>query len=340
MANARNTDFTLLDYTNEINKFPKVWDLITGMGLFATHNIETTVAQVEFVQEKLADIPARARGGERNYVSSEDAKTVNLTVPFYPLDKAIRAADIQSFREYGTGNTSKTVMTEVARVMKRIRSSHAQLGEKLMAKAIQGVGLNAAGVGSDINYYTAFGQTKTSIDIKLDSADVDPSVAAESGRRQIIKAAQDETGSHAVYSVIAICGEQFFSNLIANVNIEEAYKYFESEQEPLRRRLGMGSENDSVRVFRYKGVTYVEDLSGNFPADKAYMFPESMDEMFRVYFAPADDVAYANTKGQELYLWYKEDNFNRKHKVETETSMLCVNTRPELVIELVDTTTA
>ena len=68
MANARNTDFTLLDYSKEINKFPKVSDLISGMGLFSDHNIETTVAQVEFVQEKLADIQARARGGERNYV--------------------------------------------------------------------------------------------------------------------------------------------------------------------------------------------------------------------------------------------------------------------------------
>ena len=337
MANARNTDFTLLDYSKEINKFPKVWDLISGMGLFSDHNIETTVAQVEFVQEKLADIQARARGGERNYVTSEDAQTVNLTVPFYPLDKAIRAADIQNFREYGTGNVSKTVMTEVARSMNRVRKSHSSLRESLMAKAIQGIGKNAGGVGHDVNYYTAFGQTKTSINVDLSSADVDPSVVAETARRQIIKTAQDDKGSHASYYTIAICGEKYFSNLIANINIEEAYKYFSSEQDPLRRRLGMNDEGDSVRVFRYKGVTYIEDLSGNFPEDKAYMFPQGMEEMFRTYYSPADDVEYANTKGQELYLWYKEDRFNRKHKVESESSMLCVNTRPELVIELVDT---
>ncbi len=337
MANARNTDFTLVDYTHEINLFPKVWDLISGMGLFTTHNIQTTVAQVEYVQEKLADISARARGGERNFVTSEDAKTVNLTVPFYPLDKAIRAADIQNFREYGTGNNTKTVQMEVARSMNRVRKSHSALRETCMAKAIQGIGLNASGVGSDVNYYTAFGQTKTSLNVDLSSADVDPSVIAEQARRQIIKTAQDDKGSHASYYTIAICGEQYFSNLIANINIEEAYKYFSSEQDPVRRRLGMNDEGDSVRVFRYKGVTYIEDLSGNFPADKAYMFPQGMEEMFRTYYSPADDVDYANTKGQELYLWFKEDRFNRLAKVESETSLLCVNTRPELVIELVDT---
>ncbi len=337
MANARNTDFTLLDYTTEINKFPKVWDLISGMGMFVDHNIETTVAQVEYVQEKVADIPARARGGERNYVNSEDATTINLNIPFYPLDKGIRAADIQNFREYGTGNTSKTIVTEVARTMNRVRKSHSQLREKCMALAIQGVGLNEGGIGKDTDYYAKFGQTKTSIDVQLNSPDVDPSAIAEQARRQIIKAAQDAKGSHASYYVIAICGEQYFSNLIANVNVEEAYKYFDSEQAPLRRRLGMNDEGDSVRVFRWKGITYIEDLSGNFPADKAYVLPRAVDEMFRTYYSPADDADYANTKGQELYMWYKEDRFNRKQKVESETSILCVNTRPELVIELVDT---
>ncbi|AUR87519.1 major capsid protein E [Vibrio phage 1.101.O._10N.261.45.C6] len=337
MANARNTDFTLVDYTKEINKFPKVWDLISGMGLFSPHNIQTTVAQIEFVQEKVADIAARQRGGERNYVNSEDAETVNLSVPFYPLDKSIRAADIQNFREYGTGNTEKTVMQEVARSMNRVRKSHSQLREKLMANAIQGVGLNAKGVGKSVDYYAEFGQTKVSLDVELTSADVDPSVTAETARRSIIKLAQDDKGSHASYYTIAICGEKYFSNLIANINIEEAYKYFSSEQDPLRRRLGMNDEGDSVRVFRYKGVTYIEDLSGNFPENKAYMFPQGMEEMFRTYYSPADDMDYANTKGQELYLWFKEDRFNRLAKVESESSMLCVNTRPELVIELVDT---
>ena len=96
----------------------------------------------------------------------------------------------------------------------------------------------------------------------------------------------------------------------------------------------MENEGDSVRLFKHKGVTYIEDLSGNFPADNAYVMPQGMPEMFRAYYSPADDAEYANTAGQDLYLFYKENRFDRQYKVESETSFLMVNTRPDLVIEL------
>ena len=79
-------------------------------------------------------------------------------------------------------NVSKTVMQEVARSMNRVRKSHSQKREYIMASAIQGIGRDAAGIGADVNYYTAFGQTKTSLDVDLSSPDVDPSVIAEEAR--------------------------------------------------------------------------------------------------------------------------------------------------------------
>lgn len=331
MATARNTDFRLVDYSDEINKFPKVWSLVTSMNLFTVHNISTTIAQVEVVQEVLSDIEARARGGERNYIGSENAITKNFNVPFFPLDRGITASDIQNFREYGTGNTSKTVMSEIARVMRRIRASHTQLSEKLMAQAIQGVG---AQLGTSLNYYDEFGITQETADVDLTDSATDPyEVFEASVRRVIIANAQDLTDSFATYNVVGICGPDYFDNIIAHPLVSEAYANYESQQEPLRRRLGMGGENVSVRVFRHKGVTLIEDLSGNFADTEAYFFPMGFPDMFRVYYAPADDVQYANTNGQELYLWYKEDQFNRQYKVESETSMLCVLTRPELVIK-------
>lgn len=334
MANARNTEFSLVDYTDEIQLFPKVWSLVSGMNLFDIHNITTTIAQVEYVQEKLADIQSRKRGGDRNFVTSEDARTKNLNTAFFPLDRSITAADIQNFREYGTGNTSKTVTSEVARVMARIRSSHALLREKAMALAIQGIGLEGAGIGVDYDYYAEFGFTQKTANVDFTDVATDPSTIIEKdARRHIIRQAQDGKDSHAAYNVIAFCGEDWFSAFIAHPDIEEAYKYFESSQDHLRKRLGMESEGDSVRVFKHKGVTYIEDLSGNFAAGEAYILPERMPEMFRAYYSPADDAEYANTAGQDLYLFYKESRFDRQYKVESETSFLMVNTRPDLVVK-------
>lgn len=335
MANTRNTDFTLVDYTDEINLYPKVWSLISGMDLFDEKPITTTVAQVERVQEKLADIASRKRGGERNFVTSEDAVTENFNVPFFPLDRSIQAADVQNFRAYGEGDTSKTVMGEVDRVMTRVRNSHAQLKEKAMAKAIQGIGLEGAGIGVDYNYYTKFGVTQTTANVDFADTTTNPADALEEARRHIVRSAQDNTGSNVSYRIICIAGEDWFDGFISHPEVEESFKYYESKQEPLRKRLGMNSEDDSVRVFNYRGVTIVEDLSGNFAADEAYIFPADVPEMFRMYQAPADDLEYANTAGQALYLWYKSSDFHRQHKVESECSFLCVNTRPELCVKSV-----
>lgn len=333
MANARNADFTLVDYTDEIGLYPKVWSLISGMGLFEPHYIDTTLAQVEFVQEKLADIEARKRGGDRNYVTSEDASTYNLNIPFFPLDRGITASDIQNFREYGSGNESKTVMTEVDRVMRRIRGSQAQLKEKAMSLALQGTGF-----GAGYTYATTFSQTQPLAPVDFTATTVNPADTLEElARRVIIRNAQDGTDSNAVYSVMAICGEDYFSALIGHPMVEDAYASYESQQEPLRKRLGMSSEDDSVRVFKYKGITFVEDLSPTQPVGEATIFPMNMPDMFRVYYAPADDLDYANTAGQELYMWYKEDRFNRQYKVESETSFLCVNTRIDLTVKSVGT---
>lgn len=338
MANARNTDFTLLDYTDEINLFPKVWSLISGMNLFDVHPIRTTLAQVEYVQEKVGDITSRKRGGERNFITSEDARTANLDVPFFPLDRNIKAADIQSFREYGTNSESKTLQGEVARVMSRIRASHAQLSEKAMALAVQGIGLEGAGIGVNYSYATEFGQTQPLAPVDFTVTTTDPRDTLEkTARRVIVKNAQDGTDSHASYNIVAFCGANYFDALIGHPLVEESYKYYESQQEPLRRRLGMKDEGDSVRVFKSKGITYIEDISNNFPEGEAFIIPMGMTDMFRKYVAPADDAEYANTPGQDLYLFYKEDGFNRKFKVESETSMLCVNTRVDLTVKSVGT---
>ena len=335
MAVTRNTTFTLVDYSDEIELLPKVWSLVSGMNLFEADYIPSTVAQLERVKEISDLFSARKRGGDRNQTGSEDAETKNLNVPFFPLDKTITAGDIQNFREYGSGNESKTLLTQVARVMARIKRQHAQLREKAMAEAIQGRSyLGEGGAGTLYNYYTLWGLTQDTANVDFTDLTTDPAAVLEAqARRVIIRKAQDGSDSNAAYSVVSICGSEWFSAFIAHPLVTEAYAMYASSQEPLRRRLGMGAEENSVRVFKHKGITYIEDLSPNFAEGEAHIFPLAMPDMFKVFYGPMDDAKAANMAGKELYLLYKEDEFNRQYKIESETSILCANTRPELVIK-------
>lgn len=332
----RDGNFTLIDYTPEIQLLPRKWQLISNMNLFTTHYVSTTVAQAGRIQEITTLFGARSRNGERNFIDSENVLAKNFNIPFFPLDRAITAADIQNFRAYQTPNAPKTVQDEVIRVMDRIKRSHALLKERAMVEAIKGssyVGPN--GVGTVYNYYTEFGVSQPLAPVDFTNALVDPSETIETSvRAKITTAAQNEADE---YVVVGICSPKWFSALINHPLVREAYKFYQSQQDPLRERLG-GLGN--YRSFSFKGVSYIEYTSGYITDGEAYFFPTGISDQFRLYYAPANDAALANEVGQELYLWFKQDDFNRKYKVESETSMLAVNTRPELVYKSVGTFSA
>ncbi len=327
MAATRLSDFTLVDYSDEINLIPRVNTLVQGMGLFDVKYISTTVAQVERVTELTELFDDRARGGERNFIGSESAMTYNFNVPFFPLDRNISAADLQNFREYGTGNAPKTVQDEVIRVMSRLRRSHSELVEKIMIEAIMGNSYSPSGLAS-YNYYTVWGETQQTADIDFTNGEDACAIIETSVRRHIIDNANDGAGS---YSIIALCGSDWFDAFISSEDVEEAYKYYASSQELLRTRQGGESNN---RRFTHKNITYIEDISGYLSdSADAYFFPKGIESMFRCYFAPGDDVMSANTAGKELTLLFQQNAFERRARVISETAPLAVNCRPELVVK-------
>lgn len=330
MAAVQTNDFQIVNLGAALELVPRQYRLITNMDLFTAYHGETTIARVERVDEIVADIPARRRGGERNYVGSEKAQIKNFNIPFFPLDRQITAADVQNFRKYFTTDAPRTVEDVVARVVKRIRVSHEQLKEKAMVQAIMGKSWSPQDPTAQYNYFTEWGVTQHTANINFTDVVVDPSDLIEKDARAYIIDNAGDNGNN--YNIIVLASRKWFSALIAHPLIMNAYQYYSSTQEPLRRRLGMGSENANNRMFVHKNVTYIEDISGYIPDGEAYILPQGIDDMFQIHYAPADDVREANTVAEELYLWYKSSAYLREEKVESETSFLTVNTRPELVV--------
>ena len=330
MANTRKDDFGIVDLGATLELVPRQFRLITGMDLFETHLGTSTIAQIERVDEVVGDIAARRRGGERNYVGSERAQIKNLNIPFFPLDKGITAADVQNFRRYFTPDAPKTVQDVVTRVVRRIRLTHETLREKALFAAVLGKSYAPGDTTCQYDYYKLWGVSQKSIEIDPKNAAQDPMEVIEDARLHIALQAGDNAGA---YNIIALCSPKFFSALVHHPLVELAYTYYSSSQEPLRRRLGAGGEQSIYRVFEHKGMTFIEDISGNIPDGEARLMPMGIDQMFQLHFAPADTLEDANTPAQELYMWYKHSAYLREQKIESETSMLAVNTRPELVVK-------
>ena len=331
MALARSTDNLLIDFSDDIELTPRIVTTFSDMGLYSTHNIKVDFAQVEIVREVGGVLQDSLRGGDRSYVGSENAKTFRFDIPHFSLDRGMTRADIANLREYGTGANLKTVASEVGRVMKRIRGIHARTREAAIIDSIRGQAY-APNNTVNYNYYDEFGvgALKKTFALKLGDPSVDPRTTIELEARQHIIDNIDD-GSHSTKPVV-VFSSKGFQAFIDHPLVKSAYNFFSTNTggNPNRDRLGMGSPSTNARSWDTIDVTYVEDISRNVSDTECLVFPLGVEEHFRMYYAPMDDMLEVGESGREIFLFYKEDRFHREYKVESETNMLVVNTRPEL----------
>lgn len=341
MPFANSGQFQLLDFTREILKIPRAWNLVDSLGIFATQGVSTDVVKFDITQDKTTLISDHRRGGSRNFNAAATSTTAYIEIPFFPLDGAIRAVDLQNLRQVGTAADPANIARARLRIMDQIRRKHSVLREKAMVEAIKGNVYNVNGTVNVTNFYTAFGVTAQTSTIDFTQVGVDPSVQSEVVRRLITDAAQDGSSN---YEIMALCGTGFFSALIAHPMVREAYEFYAALQNPNRDRLtgSAGTVNSIYRSFFYKGINYVE-YTGSFSGtalvatNMAYYLPVGIADMFTVYHGPADRLDAVNTIGQELYFFEVNDPYGRRIDIQSETAMLASNSRPELVIAVTGT---
>lgn len=306
--------------------------LIASLNLFSVDYHSTTA--IEIGKEKAEDalISARERGGERNFLTMKNPQLKAFRIPFFPLDKNIKAQDIQSFRSFAMAGINDSLRTDaevVNRYMSQILRDVAKTKEKIFAEAVMGRAYNGVGgaANSAYNWYTEWGATQKSVAVDFASTTVSPAATIEQeARAYIIDTKQD--GSTAT-RIVALCSREFFASLVNSPFVRQAYQYFQGTPNLLRDRL---SGNMDVQVFEWNGVTYIEDIHGNIPAGEAYVLPMGIEGMFQAHYAPADTPELANTQARELYTFMISQH--RTIQLQSEFSLLAVNTRPELVVKL------
>lgn len=324
-----NDAFRIADFAPVLELLPSKPRLITSLNLFETQFNTSTSIIAERIQDISGVINGQQRGGERNFVGSESANMRPFVIPFFPLDRAIKSQDVQDFRLYGTPNTPRRTRDVVERVVARINNYHQQTKEKIFAEALMGRSFSGNQAGAEIyDYYNAWGQTQLQVTVNLVDPNVNPARLIENtARAHIIDSRGD--GSSTT-DIIALCSRKFFDGFINNSWILQAYQIFPQTNNILRDRL---DSNANAKTFEHQGVLYIEDTNNTIPDGEAYVLPLGIDGMFQAHYAPADHYEYANTVAQEQYIWMNQ--IGRQYVIESEFSLLGVNTRPELVVKLV-----
>ena len=343
----RDGDLQLQNFTSLLELVDREENLLERLGLFSVDYSDKTVHQFERTVGGTDTMHSTARGADRQVAGDDSAKIAWIEVPFFTLDKVTKPNEIQDMREFGTADVSVTVQSRVQRIITRIQRGHARLHTNVMYEALLGktyakdeAGADRAGLVKsyqaifDVPDADMFNSAAGGVGA-VDLTDVasNPADYFETFRQHVIAKAGDQGDD---YEIMALLDSESFTNLKNHPDYVEAFANYSSEVEPLRQRLG-GLKNN--RVLSWQGVTYIEDISGkinNATANRGriVMFPMGFD-MFELVYAPADTEEHANTTAEEAYLFL--DSQRRKTVIESETSVVAVNTRPELVANIVST---
>ena len=324
--------YTVTDYTDTIIQIPNTWGLINEMGIFSPEGVSQHSITVESQGSTLGLIGDKARG-ERNNVGRDFLREMrSFPIPHFPYDDAVKPNDVQGKRAFNSPDAPETTDAVVARKLEYIRRNQAITLEFARAQALTQGTVYAPNGTVSVNYYTDFGVTRKEIDFTLGTATAPIIAKSEEALAHI----QDNTlTGEVVTGVVVLCSPEFFSKLIDNASVKEAYKFYTSTQEPLRTRLGSGV----YRRFVHGSVEYVE-YRGSYngvaliPAGDAYMIPTGTSDTFKTYFSPANHFDYVNTIGEQVYAWSFRNQSNTEITLQSESNFLNLIRRPQCVVRL------
>jgi hypothetical protein len=334
-----NGQFSVADWTQELNVIPNQWGTIGSLGIFSEEGVAEHVVQFEEITKDGATLVDRVRGDRSNV--GKDAKRVlhSFQIPHFPMEDAIFPQDIQGKRAYGAVSEAETFDLVRARKMERIRQNHAWTLEAARAQAIVlGTVYAPSGTVSQDWYQEFTGTARpAAIDFLFGSTTTEVLGKIE----QAIVAIQDNSGSVSFNGIIALCGPTFFAKLISHASVKQAYMYYSSTQE-INRTAGRSSATAMHREFTYGSVRFIEmrdQYAGVplIPAADCYFIPTGT-EFFRTYFSPANRFGLVNTIGEQVYMFETMAPNGTAYTIETESNFVNALLKPLLVVKATSST--
>jgi hypothetical protein len=238
---------------------------------------------------------------------------------------------VQNVRAFGSESLLEGVQAVVNQRMTEMASKMDATLEHLRIGAIKGQILDADGSAVIYDLFTEFGVSQhTEIDFDLGNGS--PAAGAVKKKcHDVRRKIEDELGAQPYDHIHAICGADFFDDLITHTEVATAYERY-LDGAFLRQGQARGSFDYAGIVFEeYRGRVGTVDFTD---AAKAYFFPVGVPGLFRQYNAPADFVETANTIGPPRYAKQAPDQqFARWVMLHVQSNPLPICTRPRVLLK-------
>lgn len=322
--------FSASTLTEAVNRDPKVWRKLKSMGLFEPDPLTTTTVVIDVEEGAVSVMPQTSRGGPSSTQKPRSPKAVTLTVPNFKRKDYVTAGDLQNVVDVSERSLI-SLQRAIGKKARPLDDAMELTHEFLIAKALQGTVADAEG-NTIVNLFTAFGKTQTTIDFNF-GANGNVIGTADALDTAMEKALGNETHS----ATLVLCSPGFWTAMLANKTIFDIYKNREVGPNPLI--------NDLRNSFAFQNLVFVQyagsvTINGNevpfVPANEAIALPLGTRNTFKMYYAPADLLEFANTEAQPKYLTQSLEKQDGEDKivVRAETNPLPICNKPDVLIRV------
>lgn len=328
-------DYGVVDYTPLMALKPRTENFIEKLGIFSQDSaryIDQRYAEFEREELGMTDMYNVARGADRQFIGSEQARKEIIETPYATLDGVTVPSEVEAFRQYGTENETASIASVVERKIQHIQRSHAKYIRDVQYTALVGNKIHAKDkAGNEIpslakNFSTLWGANRKTGTVNLGDDTVNPYDILAVKRQEIIDAMGENTGFTAM---VLLAPTPVFNGLVGHPLVVDAYAGRDGGARFMTERLGA---SPMYQEFNHKGIILIEDTSGKLTAGTGHMLPLGVDGMFDHVFSPAYTLDHVNQVSQGSYLFMKEDW--RQHVIESELAYACMISRPELICDL------
>jgi len=317
--------FSTLSLTTAINKLPTARGKIRSMNLFQEKGIPTTTAMIEEKEGIISLIPTADRGAPATEGKRARRKVRTLDIPHLPEESSVKATDVQNIRSFGSDSKMEAVSELVNDKLTGMKQDHEATLEHLMAGALQGSLLDADGVTEILNLFTAFNVSEQDEDFEFSADATDVRALLLSAKRKI----EDALGQATYNGILCLCWQDWFDALISHPDVKAAYDRW-NQGEFLRMDPRAGFTFAGITFQEYRGqiadVPFIPDAQSRF-------IPLGVPGLYELYYAPADFIETANTKGRPYYAKQERMDFDRGIRLHSQSNPLPICTRPRCLVK-------
>ena len=327
--------FSVMNLTDALNNLKFVPGRVGELGIFLESGVTTTTVAIEQKNNVLSLVTPSPRGGPGITLDKAKRNLRNLSVPHFEINDAVMAEEVQGIRAFGQEDAVETVMGKVAERQATHVDSFAATTEHARIGAIKGV--VSYGDGTSLNLFSEFGVSQiTERAWDLAAAAPAAGVVRKTCAAVIRQIGTELDGIPWSGQVHALCGDDFFDDLLAHTEVRDTYKNWTAAEE--LRRASIGTSGKSYGAFSFGGImweNYRGALGGNslVHTDKCHIFPLGVPNLFRTYHAPADYVETVNTMGRRLYGKQFEMPNGKGIHLDTQMNELNICTRPRVLLQ-------